>query len=264
LLNAVSHRDYRRGGSTFVRQFRGKLEIQSPGGFVPGITPENILWKQAPRNRRIAEVFAKCGLVERSGQGARLMFERSIREGKSRPDFSRTDDHEVFLTLHGEVQDERFLQFFQKVGQEKLSTFSTRDFLVVDLIHREQPVPPDLQTLLPKLLELGIIESQGRGRNRRHFLSRSFYGSLSKRGTYTRKRGLDKETNKELLFRHIEDSEEEGARFEELAQVLPALSRGQIQRLMEELKKEKRVHVVGKTKGARWYPESPPNEKTAE
>ncbi len=43
LLNAVSHRDYRRGGSTFVRQFPGKLEVLSPGGFVPGITPENIL-----------------------------------------------------------------------------------------------------------------------------------------------------------------------------------------------------------------------------
>lgn len=264
LLNAVSHRDYRLGGSTFVRQFPKKLEIQSPGGFVPGITPENILWKQAPRNRRIAEVFARCGLVERSGQGARLMFERSIREGKSRPNFSRTDDHEVFLSLYGEVQDERFLQFFQKVGQEKLSTFSTQDFLIVDLIHREQPVPAELQGRLPRLLELGVLESQGGGKNRKYFLSRSFYTALGERGTYTRKRGLDKETNKELLFKHIEDSEEEGARFEELTQVLPALSRGQIQRLMEELKRENRVRVVGRTKGARWYPKSSPNEESAE
>ena len=117
LLNAVSHRDYRNGGSTFVRQFPGKLEVVSPGGFTAGVTPENILWKQAPRNRRIADVFAKCGLVERSGQGARLMFERSIRDGKLRPDFSGTDDYEVFLTLHGEVRDPRFLEFFGKIGR---------------------------------------------------------------------------------------------------------------------------------------------------
>lgn len=257
LLNAVSHRDYRRGGSTFVRQFPGKLEIQSPGGFVPGITAENILWKQAPRNRRIAEVFAKCGLVERSGQGARLMFERSIMEGKFRPDFSRTDDHEVFLTLHGEVQDERFLQFFQKVGQETLSTFSTQDFVVVDLIHREQPVPPDLQDRLPRLHELGVIESQGRGSNRTYFLSRRLYTALGKKGAYTRRRGLDKETNKALLLRHIEYSRDEGARFEELSQVLPSLSRDQIQGLMKELKGEGRIRVVGKTRAARWYPEEP-------
>lgn len=254
LLNAVSHRDYRLGGSTFVRQFTAKLEIVSPGGLTPGVTPENILWKQAPRNRRIAEVFAKCGLVERSGQGARLMFERSIRESKPQPDFSRTDDYEVFLTLRGEVQDPRFLQFFQKIGHETLSTFSTQDFLVVDFIHRDQAVPLDLQNCLPRLQDLGVIESQGRGRNKKYFLSRSFYTSLGESGKYTRKRGLDKETNKELLLRHIEDSKKEGARFEELSQVLPSLSRSQIQRLMGELKKEERIHVVGKTKAARWYP----------
>jgi ATP-dependent DNA helicase RecG len=254
LLNAVSHRDYRDGGSTFVRQFPRKLEIVSPGGFVPGVTPENILWKQAPRNRRIADVFAKCGLVERSGQGARLMFERSIRESKARPDFSGTDDYQVFLTLPGEVQDPRFLEFFQKVGAETLDGFSTQDFLVVDFIHRDQPVPPDFQSSLPKLLDLGIIESQRRGRNNKLFLSRRFYGSLGQRGTYTRKRGLDRETNKELLLKHVEDSEEEGARFEELAQVLPALPRSSIQRLMRELREEGRVHLVGRTRSARWYP----------
>lgn len=263
LLNAVSHRDYRMPGSTFVRQFPAKLEIVSPGGFTPGVTPENILWKQAPRNRRIAEVFAKCGLVERSGQGARLMFERSIRESKPRPDFSRTDDYEVFLILRGEVQDPRFLQFFQKIGHETLSAFSTQDFLVVDFIHRDQAVPADLQDHLPRLLDLGVIESQGRGRNRKYFLSRSFYTALGERGTYTRRRGLDKETNKELLLKHIEDSEREGARFEEFLQVLPSLSRRQIKGLMEELKSEGRVHVVGRTKGARWHPGSRSNKEIA-
>src|SRR5262249_27966034 len=75
ILNAVVHRDYRQGGSVFVRQFPRRLEITSPGGFPPGITTENVLWKQNPRNRRIAEAVAKCGLVERSGQGMNLMYE---------------------------------------------------------------------------------------------------------------------------------------------------------------------------------------------
>ncbi|HVA48213.1 MAG TPA: hypothetical protein VNH11_17745 [Pirellulales bacterium] len=43
LLNAVSHRDYRHPGSVFVRQFPRRIEIVSPGGFPPGITPDNIL-----------------------------------------------------------------------------------------------------------------------------------------------------------------------------------------------------------------------------
>lgn len=254
LLNAISHRDYRLAGSTFVRQFPTKLEVVSPGGFAPGVTPENILWKQVPRNRRIAEVFGKCGLVERSGQGTRLMFEWSIREGKPRPDYSGTDAHEVFLALRGEVQDPSFLDFMEKIGKETLSSFTTQDFLVVDLIYREQRVPIELQDRLPRLIELGVIEAQGRGRGTRYFFSRRFYHHVGKKGTYTRKRGLDKETNKALLLKHIQDNREEGARFEELSQVLPSQSRGTIQRLMGELKDERRIHVVGRTKAARWFP----------
>ena len=95
ILNAVTHRDYRRPESVFVRQYPRKLEIVSPGGFPDGITAENLLWKQSPRNRRIAESCARCGLVERSGQGANRMFEESIKEGKPKPDFTGTDAHQV-------------------------------------------------------------------------------------------------------------------------------------------------------------------------
>lgn len=66
ILNAVSHRDYRLPGSIWVRQFPRKLEIVSPGGFPPGITPANILTKQVPRNRRIADALARCGHRTRS------------------------------------------------------------------------------------------------------------------------------------------------------------------------------------------------------
>ena len=57
ILNAVAHRDYRLGGSIFVRQFAKRLEVMSPGGLPPGITPENIIDQQNPRNRRLAEAL---------------------------------------------------------------------------------------------------------------------------------------------------------------------------------------------------------------
>jgi len=78
ILNAVSHRDYQLAGNVFIRQYPRRMRVESPGGFPLGITEKNILDRQAPRNRRIADIFAKCGLVERSGQGMNLMFERSI------------------------------------------------------------------------------------------------------------------------------------------------------------------------------------------
>ncbi|HEX5502194.1 MAG TPA: ATP-binding protein [Thermomicrobiales bacterium] len=254
ILNAISHRDYRLGGSTFVRQFPKKLEVVSPGGFPPGITPENILWKQSPRNRRIAETLVRCGLVERSGQGANRMFEESIKESKARPDFTGSDDYEVSLMLWGEVQDPRFLSFLGKVGQETLRTFTTQDFLVLDLVHREQVIPAALRGRLLNLCDIGIIERQGRGRGTRYLLSRRFYSFVGKKGAYTRRRGLDRETNKALLVRHITDNQKEGSQIRELVQVLPAESARTVQRLLSELRVEGRAHYVGYGRALRWYP----------
>lgn len=256
VLNAASHRDYRHGGSVFVRQYPRRIEIVSPGGFPPGINKENLLWEQNPRNRRVAEVLAKCGLVERAGQGFDLIYRECIQHSKPLPDFSHTSEHSVWVTLHGEIQDPEFLRFLEEIGRERAASFTTEDFLVIDLVHQEQPVPSYLAPRVQILLEQGIIERVGRGRGTRHLLSRRFYRFIGQGGAYTRKRGLDRETNKTLLLRHIEDSAAAGARLEELQQVLPGLSRHQVQTLLRELKRDGRVEVKGATKAAHWFPAS--------
>jgi ATP-dependent DNA helicase RecG len=253
VLNAVTHRDYRLPGSIFVRQFPRKLEIVSPGGFPAGITVENILRKQLPRNRRIAEACAKCGLVERSGQGANRMFEESIKEGKPKPDFAGTDEHQVSLTLQGDIQNPQFLRFLEKIGAQQLASFSVDDLLALDALQREEPVPAELRANLNRLVEHGIVERVSRGRGVRFVLSRKFYSFLGKKGAYTRTRGLDRETNKALLLRHIEEAGPEGARLHDLQEVLKAHSRPQIQTLLRELKEEGKVHVKGLTRGALWF-----------
>ncbi|MDE2743308.1 MAG: putative DNA binding domain-containing protein [Gemmatimonadota bacterium] len=259
VLNAVSHRDYRHVGSIFVRQYPRRIELVSPGGFPVGITPENILRQQNPRNRRIAEVLSKCGLVERAGQGFDRIFRECIQQSKPLPDFSHTDAYSVWLTLHGDIQDLEFLRFLEEIGREQVSSFSLDDLLVVDLVHREQPVPDDLKPRIEHLLEQGIIERMGRGRGVRLLLSRQFYRHIGKAGVYTRKRGLDRETNKELLLKHIQDNRKRGSQLRELVQVLPALSYVQVQKLLQELRIKGQIHKVGNTSAARWYPGGPPS-----
>jgi ATP-dependent DNA helicase RecG len=256
ILNAVAHRDYRRPESVFVRQFPRKLEIVSPGGFPDGITVDNLLWKQSPRNRRISEACAKCGLVERSGQGANRMFEESIKEGKPQPDFTGTDAHQVAVTLRGEIQNPEFLRFLEKVGKDRLASFTTSDLLILDSIQRDVALSAELQARVPHLLEQGIIERIGRGKGARLIFSRGLYGHLGKAGSYTREKGLDRETNKALLLKHIEEAKGPGASIKELEQVLPALTRRQILLLLQELRTEKKIHPEGERRGARWYPGS--------
>ena len=251
ILNAVSHRDYRLGGSVFIRQYPVRLEIVSPGGFPYGITADNILWRQSPRNRRIAEVFAKCGLVERSGQGANRMFEECIKESKPIPDFSDTDDFQVSLTLRGDVQDPLFLKFLEKIGREGMALFTTKDFLLLHFIHKEKTIPQEFTAGIPRLLDLGVIVRAGKGK---FVLSKRFYAMAGRKGVYTRKTGLDRDTNKALLLKHIKDNKSEGSRLQELLQVLPSLTVDQVKTLLREMKKDDQIHVVGRTSRARWFP----------
>jgi ATP-dependent DNA helicase RecG len=253
LLNAVAHRDYRLGGSVFVRQFSRRLEITNPGGFPPGITPENILDQQNPRNRRLAEALSRCGLIERSGQGLNLMVETAIRQSKALPDYTGSAAHEVRLMLDGTVKDPAFLRFLERVGDERLRGFSTYDFLALDAIAREQPLTETIRARLPGLVEAGVVESQGRGRGTRYHLSRGLHAAIGKRGAYTRKRGLDHETNKALLERHLIEAGPRGAPMTELLQVLPSLSRAHVKRLLDELRSEGRSFLAGKKRGAKWY-----------
>jgi len=253
LLNAVSHRDYRHGGSVFVRQYPRHIEIVSPGGFPPGITRENILWQQNPRNRRIAEVLSKCGLVERAGQGINYIVQDCIRNSKPLPDFSRTDDHAVWLTLRGEIQDPEFLRFLEEIGSEQIAQFSTDDYLVVDLVHRDEKIPQQLAARIEPLLELGVIERIGRGRGARIMLSRRFFKHLGKAGTYTHKVGLDREASKRLLLNHLLGCVSEGAPMGELEQVLPGMPRRQILLMLEELRSEGSATLRGAKRGARWF-----------
>lgn len=107
---------------------------------------------------------------------------------------------------------------------------------------------------VPALIAAGAVESIGRGRGTRCILARGRYAALGSKGVYTRKKGLDRGTNKALLLKHVQDNASTSAQMEEFRQVLPALGRSHIQVLLRELRREQVVHSVGVTKGARWFP----------
>jgi ATP-dependent DNA helicase RecG len=188
-----------------------------------------------------------------------LIFEEAIRRGKLPPDFTGTDRYQVNLALHGQVQDSAFVLFLEKISRERSVSFelnvsfSTQDFLILDQVHRGLPVQDALKLRLPYLLETGVLELTGRGRGASYVLARRFYAITGRKGVYTRKRGLDRETNKGLLIKHISDNDKEGSRFRDLRQVLPSLSIGQLKALLRELKEENRIYSSGKTRAGLWH-----------
>ena len=253
IQNAIVHRDYRQHASILIHQFPKQMDVISPGGFLPGITPENILWKHVPRNRLVAEALQKCGLVDRSGQGANRMFEQSIRQGKRLPDYSRTSEHEVNLVLEGQVQDPQFVRFLERTAQEKKLSFTIEDLLVLDCIHRETAIhtDPAIKQHLKLLQENGIVEKvAGRGKSSKYILSRHFYNFIGQKGVYTRKKGLSLDQNKLLLLGHIQENG--FAAMSDLEQVLPNLSKKQLTNMLNKLKEDGKIKLVGQKRGSRW------------
>lgn len=250
ILNAVSHRNYQLGGSIFIRQYRDRLVVESPGGLPLGITLGNILDRQLPRNRRIAEIFSLCGMVERSGQGMNLMFELSIQEAKPLPDFSGTDDYFVCVTLNGLIIDKAMLSVINRISEQCAELLSTEDFLTIDALYHERTLTERMCSRLNRLIEMGIVEHIGR---KKYVLARSLYAAAGKSGVHTRRVGLDRDTNKELLLKHIRQNNAEGTPFKELQQVLPGQSRNQIWVLLRELRDSGKIVCKGRTRSSKWF-----------
>jgi ATP-dependent DNA helicase RecG len=250
ILNAVSHRDYRQPGSVFIRQFARRIEIVSPGGFPPGITPDNILDKQSPRNRRIAETLLRCGVVERSGQGADRMFEEMIAHGKELPDYSRSDRFDVFLTLPGELRHPDLLRFLSRVDPEQVSQLDSHALLVLRDAAVGEKIPVALRPRAAELVERGFLD---RSRGGKYILARRY---TRKAGAVGGERPRDLAYKKLLAF--LEEHRKDGCTMEQLREVTPELSRSTVKRVLDELRQDGKAHSVGVTRKARWFPGAAP------
>lgn len=251
VLNAVCHRDYLLGNSIFIRHTPTTLTLESPGGLLPQVTVETLLDRQAPRNRRLAEIFQRCGMVERSGQGMNLIFEDAITSAKQLP----TPDaapYQFTLTLHGVVQDPAFLAYLERVGREKMRLYDTAHLLVLDSVRREVPVPEILKPLADRLVADGLLERVSRGRGARLILSRAFASAIGESAAYTRRKGLDQDESKLLLHKHLMHKGENGAPLGELAQVLPSKSKRQVQHLLRLLAGDGRATPPRRGRGGLW------------
>lgn len=250
IMNAITHRDYQRPESVFVRHDPQRLTIESPGGFPPSVTAENVLDRQVPRNRLIAESLERVGLVERSGQGADIMFREAIREAKPLPSFDGTDADRVSLTLSSTVRDPMLVRAFDAITRDKLDVVDVRDFLIIDHVSRGKVVPDALAERVPALIDLGVLERAGR---KRLVLSQRLFSAAGRRAAYTRAVGLDRAAQLDLAFKHLELAGSHGAPIGEVMEVFPSLSRYQVFNLLDNLRNEGRARIEGDRRNARWF-----------
>lgn len=188
--NAITHRDYTRHSETVIKQYPQKLIVTNAGGFPHGVTIDNLLTvPSTPRNRLLADVLSKTGIVERSGQGIDKIFYRTLSEGKEAPDYSGSDAFNVELILSAIIQDKAFALFIESVQQNlaednKLSVF---EIVVLDKIRRNEKTTALDKAVIKQLMDRNLIEKRGKTNGVHYILCRSYYEFTGNTAEYSKK-----------------------------------------------------------------------------
>lgn len=186
----------------------------------------------------------KIGFVERSSQGLDDIFEHSIRDGKGFPDLSESKSYAVVLNIPAQVKDTDFILYLERVVNDKQISLSFEEIYELEQIREKQRVSkPEFKN---KFIQLGLIESTGKGRGTKYILSRYYYETLGQSGKHTRLKGLKREHIKELILKHIKEGKQ--CNVKTLSEGFPEYTSKDFSNMLQELKREGKIYFEGSSK----------------
>jgi ATP-dependent DNA helicase RecG len=214
--NAVLHRDYTINNAVYVQWHPDRLLITNPGGFPRGITLENLLVHEpTPRNRVLADVFRRLGLVERTGRGIDKIFFNQLRYGRPIPDYTHSDASSVRVSLSSDRSGIEFARFvFEQGGLGR--RLDLDELLILDHLRRErrtnssrsaqvtQKSPVAARQILERFVEWGIAEARGERQGRIYLLGSVVYRALGERAEYVRTSGFDRIQHEAMILQFID------------------------------------------------------------
>lgn len=185
--NAFAHRDYRRSSEIVIKLYPERLDIINAGGFPQGVSLENLLTvPSTPRNRLLADVLSKTGIVERSGQGMDKIFLYTLAEGKPAPDYSKSDDFDVTAVLSAIVKDSGFALFIQSRQKELPDNEKLTVFDVIELCKVRDGENRTIDKKIAKRLEeRNCLEKHGKTNAQYYTLPRHYYELAGKTADYS-------------------------------------------------------------------------------
>lgn len=214
--NALVHRDYHRLGAVHVRLDDYGLTVSNPGGFVEGVTLQNLLVTEPrPRNQALADAMKRIGVVERSGRGVDKIYRGLLRFGRPVPDYSRTDSHSVVVSLATGAADLPFLRMVVEQDGQYGQEMPIDSLIALAALHEQKRLgtqalarhiqrnAEQARRTLEQLVERGLAEAHGTGRGRTYTLSAAMYRAEGKPVAYTRQAGFSALQNEQMVLGHV-------------------------------------------------------------
>ncbi len=268
LMNAFCHADYRIGGPIIIKHYPNRIEISNPGGFIGGITPENILHHQPmARNPHLVEVLTRLRLVNRSSLGISRIYRAMIMEGKQ-PPIIQEDGDAVKVTLLAGKFTASFRAF---VAEEENSGHSLEvdHLLILQYLMRHAEIDTataaricqrneeESREILSNMeIDRGYLERGGVGKGTYWHLSRSVHTRLMVPGNFDVQGRIDWDAAKTRVLSVLmqrSSKREAGLSNADIRQIT-AFNRDQVIRLMKELRDENpRVHLSKRGRYSSYY-----------
>jgi ATP-dependent DNA helicase RecG len=215
LVNACVHRSYSlRTMNVFVKMFDDRLEVESPGGFPPLVTPQNIYDVHKPRNPYLMEALLYLDFVKCAHEGTRRMRDTMDEAKLPAPEFRQVDS---------------------------VATPLVRVVLRNDVRQRRAWVDADVASVVGEALMKGLNEDEKRAINfsaEYGEVSVSDVQRLTKRSWPSSKRLLSQLVVKGVLEHHIRKDLDRDPQARFVIRTSPDARLKQLRRLFEDKSKE--------------------------
>ena len=212
IVNAYSHRDYSKMGRVRVAISDDGLTVANPGGFIEGISVQNLLTAEPHgRNPLLADALKRIGLAEKTGRGIDRIYEGSLIFGRMLPDYSASTSVTVSLFIPKSNPDIQIARMISNEQNRLGRPLPINTLLVLNALKDSPRATAEqlstivnltetiIKIILEKSVENGLVEAFGNGKSRGYILARSIYSDGAQRMGYVLQKDIDKKRHLELI-----------------------------------------------------------------
>lgn len=263
LVNAFGHRDYAAIGRVRVLIDNEGLTISNPGGFVEGVTVENLLTVEPHgRNECLMSALKRVGLAEKTGRGVDRIFEGSLFFGRPLPDYSGSTSANVSVFMARSAPDEVFMRMLNEERERTGEPLSLKSLLVLNALKQQKRltlaelssqlhlVDSITRATVEALVETGLVEARGASTTRSYMLSGRVYARAGKEVNFVRQSDIDTVRYPELIMKLAK--QQGGSVMRRDVEDLLHLPQKQAYRLLAKLVKKGKLTRVGRGAGAHY------------
>ena len=196
LHNSIAHQDYLENQRIIVIERENELEFRNCGGFFDGTYEDYITGERIPRkyrNQFLAQAMANIKMIDTEGFGIHKMFVSQKERWLPMPDYDKSDNDNVVLTLPGNVIDENYSLMLLENTNIDLTTA-----VLLDKVQKGKPISENAVKMLRK-------EKLIEGRKPHLYVSKYIANATDKQVEYTLKKRFNDAECQEWILKALND-----------------------------------------------------------